>query len=417
MRLAVPATALLVLISAQMFVAGCATPTRQEYAKADVPETEMRAFLSDKPQQLQPAYRRLLEEGRRNAVLNNMEVALDAYQIGHPDLARTSLDYAINAINSVYAENAQAAQARSLWYEEGRKDFKGEPYERAMAFYYRGLLFMQEGDFENARAAFKSGVLQDAFAEEEQHRCDLVSMIYLQGWASKLAGDSGLAESAFDVVRKMRPDLPTVDGKNTLLIVETGKSPRKLADGPGHAEMVFRRGRDFSEYRAEVAVDNGHYQALYPFEDVYWQATTRGGRPIDKIIKGKVTFRETNEKIGSSLGDVSETVAIAANFFNNSGPLQSVGAALGVISVTQMVIAAKTMVRADTRYWDNLPDTSHMLPLKLDPGAHTLSFRYRDRNGVLIPELNQQKQITIAANGTPLIWERSRLQLSQTQTY
>jgi tetratricopeptide (TPR) repeat protein len=408
-------TMVLVVIGAALLLQGCAT--RQEYAKVKIPPGQMQTFLGDKPQKMHPAYRRLLEEGKRNSVLNNMEIALDAYQLGYPKLARRSLDTSLNVINSVYADNKKAAEARSLWYEEGRKDFKGEPYERAMAFYYRGLMFIEDGDYENARAAFKSGMLQDAFAEEKQNQCDYASLLYLEAWASQLAGDQQLAGTAFDMVKKMRPDLPINPSNNTLLIVETGKSPRKLADGPGHAEMVFRRGRNFTEYRVEVAIDDGRFQTLHPFEDVYWQATTRGGRPIDKIIKGKVSFRGTNAKIGSTLGDISEKVLLASQFFNNSGALQVVGASLGVISVTQMVIAAKTMVRADTRYWDNLPDTSHMLPLKLSPGDHTLNFRYRDRNGALIPSLARQRSITVASNKQSLIWERSRLQMSKSQLY
>jgi hypothetical protein len=97
---------------------------------------------------------------------------------GDYDIAKELLDQVLLRIDMVYADNENAMKARSLWYEEGMKDFIGEPYERAMAFYYRGLLYMMDEDYENARACFKNGVIQDAFAEEEQNRCDFAALIF-----------------------------------------------------------------------------------------------------------------------------------------------------------------------------------------------------------------------------------------------
>ncbi|MEC8183119.1 MAG: hypothetical protein VX123_13805 [Pseudomonadota bacterium] len=47
-----------------------------------------------------------------------------------------------------------AGLARSNFAREDVKDFKGEPFERAMVFYYLGLSYLALGDFENARASF-----------------------------------------------------------------------------------------------------------------------------------------------------------------------------------------------------------------------------------------------------------------------
>ena len=90
-------------------------------------------------------------------VLNLMEIGAAAFHQGHYDLSKAALDRAIANIESVYADNEAAHRARSLWYEEGEKDFKGEPYERSMVFYYRGLLFLRDGDYGNARASSSPG--------------------------------------------------------------------------------------------------------------------------------------------------------------------------------------------------------------------------------------------------------------------
>ena len=87
------------------------------------------------------------------------------------------------------------------------KHFKGEPYERAMSYYYRGLLYMLEEDYENARACFKAGIIQDAFAEENQNRCDFALLLFLEAFCSLKLGDQELAKAALEEMKKLRPDL------------------------------------------------------------------------------------------------------------------------------------------------------------------------------------------------------------------
>jgi hypothetical protein len=105
-----------------------------------------------------------------NRVLNQMEIGARAFWRADYATAKPALDDAILRIDSVFSDNANAAKARKLWYDEGSKDFKGEPYERAMVFMYRGLIYLHDADYENARAAFRRGLMQDAFAEEDQNR-------------------------------------------------------------------------------------------------------------------------------------------------------------------------------------------------------------------------------------------------------
>lgn len=334
----------------------------------------------DRPEALKPLYRKMAEEGARNAVLNNLRIGTEAYALGHKDLAVEAFDKAIASIESVYANSENAAKARSLWYEEGMKDFKGEPYERAMAYFYRGMLFMEEGDYENARASFKSGIIQDAFAEEEQMRCDFALLILLEGWASMSDKNESLAAAAFNELKKLRPDFGIRADDNFLLVVETGKSPRKLADGPGHSELKFRRGKNFVDKRVQMDL-GGAISELYPIEDIYWQAASRGGRPIDKVIKGKAVFRQTHEKTATTLTDISSTAMLAAPLFSNMEDIQGASAALGLLGVAQMAIAASARPHADIRYWDNLPDTIHVFAGSLEQGEHMLKLTYKDETG------------------------------------
>lgn len=394
-----------------MVLSGCAT--RQAFTSVKVSRNQLTSFLTDKPERLKPGYSKILEDGQRNFVLNHMRVGLDALQLGYYNLATSSFDHAVLGIERVYADNPQAQKARSLWYEEGMKDFKGEPYERAMAYYYRGLLYMQERDFENARACFKSGVIQDAFAEEEQRRCDFALLIFLEGWTSLLLGDKSLSDEAFKEVKKLRPDFDVPSREsNVLLIVEIGNSPRKVADGVGHAELKFRRGRNFDESRVEFSIAGADYSYLYPIEDIAWQAMTRGGRPVDKILEGQVVFRQSHEDAGTVLTDVACNALIAAPLLGSASQgVQNASAALGLLGVAQMAVAARARPHADIRYWDNLPNAVCIAALKLKPGEYSIHLKFLDQSGSEIYSLRKVLDVKVPEEPGLVIWERSRKQI------
>ena len=359
---------------------------------------------------LQSQYEKATKEGERNFVLNHTQAGLMAFQLKEYDLATQSFDQALLRIESVFSNNERAAKARSLWYEEGAKDFKGEPYERAMAYYYRGLLYLLRGDYENARAAYKNGILQDAFAEEEQYRCDFALLIFLEGWTYQCLGDFQTANAAYEEVRKLRPDfVPPRPDDNTLLIVETGKSPRKVADGIGHDELKYRRGRHFTEKRVQIRIGDQLYP-LYPMEDIFWQAATRGGRLVDKILKGKVSFMETQRASGEILSNVATAGIIASSApVGDMSALHGVSAALGLISVVQLAIALNVNPRADTRYWNNLPDTIHNITLKTNPASlkSPIKAEFLDAERKVIPSLGTEFTMENSGSNQYLGWTRS----------
>jgi len=374
-----------------------------------VSQAALDAYLADKPEPLRILYARVLLGGRRDLVLNHMHAGLAAMDMGEFELAEQSFDEATRGIEAVYAHDPSAARARSLWHEEGTKDFKGEPYERVMAYCYRGLLYMRRGDFENARACFKGGALQDAFAEEEQHRCDFALMSFLEGWASQCLGDGDLAQTAYQDVQRLRPDftLPPPD-HNTLILAETGRAPRKLALGEGQHELVCKRGVGFTEEKARVTV-NEKTEDAYPMEDVAWQAMTRGGRPIDKILQGHVVFRRTNEQMGTALTGVAAAAAIAgAHSEDHRDELLVTSAAAGVIGVTQLLIASKVQTRADTRAWKNLPDAVHVLTCRTDPSGGDVTIHFLDASGNEIVEQRREGAVFLIDGRNGMVWVRSR---------
>lgn len=358
---------------------------------------------------LRPVVAQILQEGQQNAVLHHLRLGVMALEIGQRETAARSFDEALGSISSIYADNEAAARARSLWYEEGSKDFRGEPYERAMAFYYRGLLDLMDGEYDTARASFRSGLLQDAFAEEEQHRADFAMLIYLDGWASHLLGDRALAQEAFAEARIFRPDLPLPDADdNVLVIAESGPSPRKLADGIGHAELVYRRGRRFSEQRAALVTPEGASE-LYPVEDIFWQASTRGGRPVDAILEGQVRFRATAEGIGTVLSDGALAVAESRSWATGTSGSSGTANVVGAIGIVALALASRAKPRADTRYWDNLPDAVHVGSRRVMRDAQPeWGVQYLTRDRKPVDGLERPVEIHWDRRGNGIVWVRSR---------
>lgn len=386
---------------------GCASTT--DYEIIQVPESVKTAYLQDKPSLLHYDYLRVLQEGQRNLVLNHMRAGLAAMELGEFDLAEESFDIALLNIESVYTDDENAVKARSLWYEEGRKDFKGEPYERAMAYYYRGLLYLRKGDYENARASFKGGLLQDTMAEQEIYQADFALLIFLEGWSSQMLGDWDMAQEAFQEVQKYRPDflIPPRD-HNVLLIAETGTAPQKIAVGRGGAALSFRQGYGFREESARFATGQSVFTG-FPMENIYWQANTRGGRQVDHILAGKANFQETNQAMGQTLTQLSlTTLAMSPQFGDDAGVVAIVAGIVGLLGLGQQAVAERTQTQADTRYWDNLPDKVHVATLNSAVLNQDLKAEFLKPNGRPVKNLDKEITVTNVNDRSGFAWVRSR---------
>jgi hypothetical protein len=371
------------------------------YAQFSAAEAE--AYIASKPAALVPAYRKLVAEGARNSVLNNMEIASLALRLGDQGEAANAIDRALLDIKKYYGHTEAAAKARSLWFDEGSKEFKGEPYERAMAFYYRGMLDLQAGDYGNAQASFSTGFLQDAFAEEEQHASDFAILAFLTAWALERNDNPTRAEDYYKELALLRPDFKRPPKTHdTLIVVETGKSPRKLADGIGHAELVYRRGKKFPDRGVVFGVGEDYAPTL--IEDIYFQASTRGARPVDRILEGKIKYKKVREKSGTQIANIGNDLH-TASILSGSGTLGYVSSGVSILGALQLFSAQNVKPRADTRYWTGLPDMIHIFTYnsKLQ-GAGDISVQYLDKSGQPIPDMAVNIPRTADKKGRGLIW-------------
>ena len=347
----------------------------------DVDPKAVKAYVADKPAKTGKLYAKVVTEGENDRVQHLLRASLATMELGgHNDTAAKSFDDALLTIDAIFADDEKAEQARSNFTPEDAKTFRGEPYERAMAFYYRGVLYLMEADYENARASFKSALLQDSLAEKEKFRADFALMDYLSGWASQCNGNAESAADAYATAKTHNPDavLPAAE-HNLLVLSDQGYAPVKYGDGE-HNELlkVRKNARSYTPNRAFQL--DGSRQSLANHESILWQATTRGGREFDYVLEGKAKFKEGAEDVaqaGAAAAQAGMAVGMAGLASGNEDMAQMGGGmalAGSLVSIFATAAAEATKPEADTRQWDNLPESVFYGTYRVDAGGDAPSL-------------------------------------------
>lgn len=324
----------------------------------------------------------------QDRILWQDRLALAAMRKADYALARSTLDDALLAMGGVSTDKSTKL-ARSYFHSESSKNFIGEPYERVMAYYYRGILYWMDGEPDNARACFRSAAIQDADADKNEYSADYVLLDYLDGLASfKLAGDgSDAVARAQKEARASKP--PAADPKaNVLFFLEFGSGPYKYTTGEYHQELRFSVVPS-PIYTARINVP-GQYVDVGPYDDLYFQATTRGGRVMDHILNNKAVFKTTTDVAGTAaiLGG-----AIAATQGNRTA--QNVGIGLMAAGFITKLVSAATVPEADRRTWDNLPRYLSFAAVRLPPGPCTATVEFCDAQGHALPAFTKSITFTV----------------------
>ncbi len=334
----------------------------------------------------------------RDEVLQKSRAAADAMHRAQFDQARTLLDDVLLSLGGISAGDRSARQARGNFHEESAKNFRGEPYERVMAYFYRGILFWIDGEPDNARACFKSAQLQDTDAENGQYQADYVSLDYLDSLATAKLG--GSAADAWERARKnARLGVPpAVDPKaNVLVFFEMGTGPRKYAAGEHGEQLRFANGASrATRIRLNLAGQISDAPAL---DDLSWQATTRGGRVMDHVLKNKAVFKDSTENIGN-VGILAGS-ALAIGGQGRNSVADEVGVGLLAAGLVSKLISAAVTPHADTRQWDNLPNLIGFTSLHAPPGPQKLTVEFLDPAGRVT--LTRDAAFTVVPGGRDVV--------------
>jgi len=177
-------------------------------------------------------------------------------------------------------------------------------------------------------------------------------------------------------------------------LFDIGVGPIKEAGGPqGHMAVVTPRR---SEARsAEVFVDGKSLGRSELLVDLDYQATTRGGKSMEGIRKGKAILKTVTGIGGAIL--LSEGLD---GHGSNRGRKTAIG--LGLLAFSLF-----TRAEADVRTWETLPDSVHALVADVPTGEQELTIVFRGRYGNEIPALSQTWTVEVPTNGEGVYFFRS----------
>jgi tetratricopeptide (TPR) repeat protein len=153
-------------------------------------------------------------------------------------------------------------------------------------------------------------------------------------------------------------------GNNILVVVGLGRGPFKYRTGE-FGELAKIGQSQYSERGADVYVDGREAGRAQMVDDIYYQASTRGGRAMDSILGGKAVFKG----VTGVLSAVALANAAASHSAKRRNESLVAGVVLGAMSLA-------TRPEADIRSWETLPDRILMLATRSEPGTHNIEVRF-----------------------------------------
>ena len=373
------------VVALAALLAGCATnsTTKQD--------------LSGQPVTAQTA---LAQAPSKDKVLIEYRSGLSALRRGNYAEAQQMLEDALLTVGGIIGtQDKSAKQARRLFSDESKKTFIGEPYERCMANFYRGIIYWMNGEPDNARASFRNAQFQDSDTENKKYAGDYVLFDYLDGYISmKYFGGDGA-----DALKRAQENfklgkLPEFSkSANTMVFLEFGEGPSKYATGEYSEELRIKEGRSVVK-GAWVKVENKAVR-IAPYDDLNYQATTRGGRVMDHILANKAVFKSTTDDFGTA-GILGGAVLAGTQ----RGTAQEVGLGLLAAGVLSKIVSSATTPAADTRCWEGLPQYLSFATLDLPVGPHTATVEFTDAAGNVIPSLSKTINFSVSTGNDTVLF-------------
>jgi hypothetical protein len=335
--------------------------------------------------------RAIADGPRKDRLLWEYRTAAAAMRLGRFDQAKSLLDDAMRTLNNIYGTDESARQARSYFHEESKKTFIGEPYERAMAYFYRGILYWRDGEPDNARACFRSAQFQDSDTENREYAGDYVLFDYLDGLVTaKLHGDGSDAFKRAEKNAKGVNLPPHNPAANVIFFVEYGPGPTKYAAGR-YGEQLHFRTLPTPVHSARLTVGS-LVIPVAPVDDLNFQATTRGGRVMDHILGNKAVFKATTD----TAGDAALIAGLVTAGSSHDRSTQNIGLGIAAAGLLSKIISSATTPDADTRSWDNLPQRLSFAAVPLPVGQHAMTMEFLDPSGRPIASLTKILTVNVA---------------------
>lgn len=315
-----------------------------------------------------------------NFVLNNCRFGSAVIALGDVETANNAFMAAYEVINGVNTNTGGRTLGATLVFE-GIKVWKGEPFERAMAHYYLGMVNLIKNDYSNARAAFQNSIFNLAAYEGDKPdaknakpvQSDFALGYFGLGLCYLREGKAEHADANFKLAVKYQPSLSPLVAEiskpttNTLLFVDYGQGPRRHAKGWYNEESAFY----------PTPAEAGAIPQANLFIDGKQTATvTMRTWTVDTLLMAQQqkwqdidTIRKVKAAVGT--GAMAAGAGVAA-YGAHRGDTGTALAGLGIMAVGAALAASS---QADIRYWEMLPRAVYIMPASLPPGEHTFQVQ------------------------------------------
>lgn len=327
-------------------------------------------------------------------VLAATKVAKDLLKAGKIQEAQRYYQRAAAIVEAVFSEDAHGKKAESLFHGEDKKIFRGEPYERAMLYHFYGLTYLLMRDWENARNCYRSLLVQDSFAAEQQHQSDFFLADYMEAYCNARLDEGDMEDTmrriAMHFEALMNP--PTTE-KNLLIFYETGRAPDKIQEGQ-YSHLLAFNVEDDPIWAVEAKMADKRYR-IYDAANVSYQAVTRGGRFVDHILRRKAVYKKTANVSANILFVAGLALLVMATQSDGDAQkafLIAAGVCLA-LGVTIWLIGKSMNPSADTRMMKGLPNALFMRPCAIPEGAKEIEITTYDRFAT--PKLIKKKSVAL----------------------
>lgn len=340
----------------------------------------------------------LASQKTENFVLNSCRYGSCALAAGELSDAEQAFMQAYEVINGVNTNDGGRTLGATLVFE-GVKVWKGEPFERAMAHYYLGLinLIKTPPDYENARAAFRNSLFKlrayavDKKGEPEADQYQAFESNFALGFFGlgyaylrdvTVPDHLAQAKANFDMAVKLQPTLADVVDQvmnpdtNTLLFVDYGSGPKRSPKGWYNEESAF----------GPTPAEAGPIPPAALFVDGQQRPIPSRTSMVDTLAMAQDqkwqdidTIRKTKAVIGTG------AMAAGAGVTAYGADRGDAGTALAGVGIMALGAALAASSQADLRYWEFLPRTVYVIPAHIDPGTHNVQVNV---NGHVSPPFN-----------------------------
>ena len=397
-------------------------------------------------------YQKALDIFYSLATTNHPSTPLYFNELAQCQIALGNLSDAEKSLRSVdnfflaYNTGDREQKALSSFGKEADKIYLGDPYERSTNYLLLALIYSSRGDYENALAACKSGILADADARENKGDSDYTMLQLLEMKILQILGKSDNAMQARDAARtsyinthplvrdllserldkfellvlpqeqrdklniketptELQAKLSSIEESlagvlknvnpekdlnvlltgdyNTLVIVPKGKGPHKGRKGKD-GELVVIESDPTSYQRPTVLIDGATISVnpVSEVADINFHAVTRGGRKMDALLRGKAVYRSTTVGAGALISEMG----------NRMGGMA--GLAMVFVGIAAQGIGGAMSPEADTRCWQLLPSSFDVYALNLPAGEHEIKIQHH-----IYFETHSQMTRNISING------------------